>query len=366
MSNKVKIRDVAAAAGVSVSTVSRALRKNPNVRLEVRERVQRVAQDLGYRPNPLVAALMEQIRSNREQSFQGNLAYVNWCASREDFEAQSVMRRFYEGAVEAAEKLGYSLEQYFATADQMQQSRLMRTLKAKGVTGAIVMVHAPQDPVTREALSRASRTEELPFDFSAMATVGLGGRFHDPSPHFASNDQYEGGMIVAEKLDKMGYERPVVALSSYLDVITQHRFSAGFESFWKNAGRAEFVPPILFREGDRDGFLKAVEKCRPDVVVGYTNEIYDWLGESGRSVPEDIGFATFDARKHGLRQVSGLDQRHEEVAAAAVKLLIKQINADEQGLPETTLGILVSGRWVDGKSLLDRSEKGNKEKQEKS
>lgn len=51
------IEDVAAAAGVSVATVSRALRNLPNVAASTRERVQGIATDLGYRADPLATRL---------------------------------------------------------------------------------------------------------------------------------------------------------------------------------------------------------------------------------------------------------------------------------------------------------------------
>lgn len=56
-SRPVTIEDVAAAAGVSVATVSRALRGLPNVAPGTRERVQKVARELRYRPDPSASRL---------------------------------------------------------------------------------------------------------------------------------------------------------------------------------------------------------------------------------------------------------------------------------------------------------------------
>ena len=53
----VTIDDVAAAAGVSVATVSRALRGLPNVAPATAERVRTVANELRYRPAPFAAGL---------------------------------------------------------------------------------------------------------------------------------------------------------------------------------------------------------------------------------------------------------------------------------------------------------------------
>jgi transcriptional regulator with XRE-family HTH domain len=53
----VTLEDVSEAAGVSKSTASRALCNEPNVKRETRERVQAIAQTLGYVPNEAARAL---------------------------------------------------------------------------------------------------------------------------------------------------------------------------------------------------------------------------------------------------------------------------------------------------------------------
>ena len=55
---RVNIKDVAAAANISVSTTSRALNNHPDVSAETRERVLRVANELGYERNPFAHSLI--------------------------------------------------------------------------------------------------------------------------------------------------------------------------------------------------------------------------------------------------------------------------------------------------------------------
>ncbi len=57
------LKDVASAAGVSVSTASRALADNPAVATATRKRIQKLAAELGYRPNAQARALQSS-RSN--------------------------------------------------------------------------------------------------------------------------------------------------------------------------------------------------------------------------------------------------------------------------------------------------------------
>jgi LacI family transcriptional regulator len=57
MAGRVRIEDVAEAAGVSMKTVSRVLNKEPNVREDTRARVQKAVDALSYKPHPSARSL---------------------------------------------------------------------------------------------------------------------------------------------------------------------------------------------------------------------------------------------------------------------------------------------------------------------
>lgn len=57
MSGRVSIKDIAEEADTSHSTVSRALRGNPSISEETRERIQRLAREMGYTPNAVAQSL---------------------------------------------------------------------------------------------------------------------------------------------------------------------------------------------------------------------------------------------------------------------------------------------------------------------
>jgi LacI family transcriptional regulator/LacI family repressor for deo operon, udp, cdd, tsx, nupC, and nupG len=56
----ISIEDIARAAGVSHSTVSRALRDNPLISADVREQIQQLAREMGYTPNAIAQSLQMQ------------------------------------------------------------------------------------------------------------------------------------------------------------------------------------------------------------------------------------------------------------------------------------------------------------------
>lgn len=60
MTRAISIEDIARVAGVSHTTVSRALRNNPVISAEVRQRIQRLADEMGYTPNAIAQSLKGQ------------------------------------------------------------------------------------------------------------------------------------------------------------------------------------------------------------------------------------------------------------------------------------------------------------------
>ncbi len=54
---QVTIKDIAKRLNVSVSTISRALKDNPEISLKTRDLVKKVAKEMNYRPNPIAVAL---------------------------------------------------------------------------------------------------------------------------------------------------------------------------------------------------------------------------------------------------------------------------------------------------------------------
>src|SRR2546429_4205689 len=54
---EISIADIARIAGVSHTTVSRALRESPLISLDTRERIKRLANEMGYTPNAIAQSL---------------------------------------------------------------------------------------------------------------------------------------------------------------------------------------------------------------------------------------------------------------------------------------------------------------------
>ena len=55
----ISLKDLAQKAGVSISTVSRALKDSPEIGVQTRERIKQMARELNYRPNPFAISLLK-------------------------------------------------------------------------------------------------------------------------------------------------------------------------------------------------------------------------------------------------------------------------------------------------------------------
>ena len=103
---------------------------------------------------------------------------------------------------------------------------------------------------------------------------------------------------------------------------------------------------------DSASFLAWVEKCRPDVVVGFGVSYYWYLRDKGFEIPKDLGFLSL----HLLSQThkdfcAGLDQDSLGIARQSIIFLDQLIRHRERGLPKSPLELLVPPIWNEGPSL---------------
>jgi LacI family transcriptional regulator len=138
------MEDIARAAGVSRSTVSRALRNDPRLKRETCERVKKIAADLGYRPNPFVATLMADLQRKRQPTASSAFAFVTAYPSREGWRRQNPsFLDYFEGARERAASQGYVLETFWLREPGMTAERFSRMLYTRNIRGLLI---PPQPP----------------------------------------------------------------------------------------------------------------------------------------------------------------------------------------------------------------------------
>ena len=135
--------DVARAAGVSPSTVSRALNDRAEVSAKTRARVREIAHEMGYVPLPGIASLVARRKTRRPQTYSATDLLPVDILTRQYPSTTAV--RFEEIFNRLGGPLGYRYE-HFNTLDGQYASaaRLGRTLFARGYVG-LVFLHILRD-----------------------------------------------------------------------------------------------------------------------------------------------------------------------------------------------------------------------------
>lgn len=150
---------VAAASGLSKSSVSLALRDDARLSASTRARVQRIAAALGYKRNPLVSSLMTQLRqaSFQPAPFVGPLACFGFDPDQlHAFRAQALAE-------------GFTLDGLAIDAD-MRLQRTLEIMHARNVRGIIqhgpLALHPADIPSVRVA-----RPDQLATAFAVCVAL---------------------------------------------------------------------------------------------------------------------------------------------------------------------------------------------------
>lgn len=129
----VSLKTLAEAAGVSCTTVSLALRNHPRISEATRTRVQRLAVQKGYHPNPELKRLMHLLRDSRGKNTTTVLACVH-----DDTASPEVL-----SALQArAAARGYRVDLFPWTGAPVEATRLDRIFNTRAIRG--VFLHTPR------------------------------------------------------------------------------------------------------------------------------------------------------------------------------------------------------------------------------
>ncbi len=325
--------------GVSTSTVSRALRGDDRIRPEIRERVRREAELAGYRPNPMVTALMRHVRTGHRDHARWNLVWLDFETAPDRWKADPVCRIFYESARRRAESLGYPLTRVWVADPRLKKRDLSDVLLSRGVRG-ILLQGFPAGAM--------GDAERIPVRLGEFVVVGVGTAFRAPELHFASNDQHLSMQRAVRELWQLGYRRIGYVGQELIEHVVSRRFSAGYLATVQEEFGGTALRPLLTT--DKDVFVAWLTHSRPDAIVTTEDWVPRVLKRHGYRVPEDIGLAHLHV-EHDDLQLSGICQQSEEVAAAAVDIAVNAIVANEIGIPRHPKGVLIGGVWMPGKTV---------------
>ncbi|MGC3989746.1 MAG: LacI family DNA-binding transcriptional regulator [Chthoniobacteraceae bacterium] len=344
----VTLRAIAQRLGISHASVSKALRNDPKIKETTRARVQKMAREMGYRPNPMATGLAEYKRTSTIRPIQAVLAWFNFWPRPQQLREYKAFNLYWRGAQSAAEKFGYRLEE-FTVNDGVSPARLQNILLTRNIHGILI------------APLHQTMVNWLDFEWSyfsvvrlSRATMGL------PDFPLVTSAQFDSGVMALKKMLEHGYER----IGFFGHLTTRWTYLGGFlQEQMISIPKSQQIPPMLLEETITDQVLKGskaadevqarfekwLEKDQPDAILTDSHVLALLLERARRRVPEDVAVAALNTLDTPFS--AGLYQNPEEIGRVAVLVLISLINDNAHGLPEIYREILVKGTWEDGNSL---------------
>jgi len=339
------MQQVARAAGVSRNAVSLALRNDPQIPPATRERIARVAAELGYRKNPTLAHLMSELRRGARGGHRATLALINAHEERDAFRTHPTIPSYVAGCHRRAAATGYTLDEFWLHDPAADGGRLQRIFQARGIRGMILV-----------GLMRGNRLPErfLPALETAPCVV-TGVATRDPALSFACSDHHLLVTRAMERIHHLGYQRPALVLDRGIDHLVERRFSAGFriaQEMFPAEGRLEpfYTDTDTDQPRDRERFTRWLRRECPDVILTLYHRIRRWVEAAGVAVPGEIGLVQMEWRADHP-DWAGMHQNNDIVGEAAVEMLIGMIHNGERGIPGFPRATLIGSRWIDGNTV---------------
>jgi DNA-binding LacI/PurR family transcriptional regulator len=186
--------------------------------------------------------------------------------------------------------------------------------------------------------------------------VVTGVRTRAPELSFSCVDHFYLALSAFERVLALGYRKPALVLDDVIDRLVDGRFSAGILAGQKTLPPDRRVPAFTTSGQSRTapaGFKRWLDTHKPDVVFILYNAVFDWLAESGRHVPRDVGVVQLEWRS-STPEIAGMNQHNDVVGEAAVDLLVGQIYRQEVGAAPFPRATMIGATWMDGSSVMQK------------
>jgi DNA-binding LacI/PurR family transcriptional regulator len=305
----VTIKDIAQLAGVSHTTVSRALRNHPAIAPETVARIRAIAAEQGYR----VSAAARSLKTSRSQTIGIILSYLD----------DPYFSKVLEGIEDTVQPEGYSLFVAASHHDVEREQSVVDAMIEHRVDGVILCA-----PPFRVEHSRRMEGTGLP-----LAVVNNQGA--DGYQYSIDHADEQGAHQVARYLLDLGHRR-VAYLGNVQGGRTNHNRLSGFASELASAG-LPVDPDFIYNapdgrpEGGYAGaryFLSLAE--HPTAVLCFNDllavGLMRGLQEAGFSIPGDCsvtGFDNIDLAAYLNPPLTTFDQPRYQLGVTAAQLMLR-------------------------------------------
>ncbi|MEX2125877.1 MAG: LacI family DNA-binding transcriptional regulator [Woeseia sp.] len=276
--SKVGIKDIAARAGVSIATVSHALRKPGRVSEATRKKVLAAADEIGYMRNNLAASL----RTSRS----GNIVVI----------IPDVADNHVYGIIKAIEKVahrrGYSVLLGDTQGSAEREREFAAMTRSRQADGIILMSHRLPFDVTKNDLS----PDKLPPLVNVCEFTG-----YDIFPTVAIDD-LQAGIDATRHLVELGHSE-IAVITGDMETTSSQKRLQGFKTAMADAG-LQYNERLIVRGkysarcGETATGTLLMQKERPTAIFCFSDEIAMGcmyaLRQHNFEIPNDISVIGVD------------------------------------------------------------------------
>lgn len=337
---RVGLREVAAAAKVCVMTVSLALRDNPRISALTRDRIKRIATDLGYHPDPELSRLMNHLRASRTARGKIGVAVIDFYPTP-GFVENVYNARIRLGAERRAAELGFSITTMHAADYTLSLPNLLKVIRARGLEGALLLP------------SVVPMELDTTVNWNGISVVGTSKSILAPRFHCVVPNQFGNTMRLFETLQRQGRRRICAVFDELFDERTGHNFTAAVN--WRPEGRATLIVPQDASQSDRAELVAGwLAEQRPDAVFAQSDAVTAAIPRLRRTRPR-LSFQIVSLGAHNSAGFSYLDEGAELVGSGAIDLLGGMMYYHETGIPAHPRTTLIDGKLVVSRKVVGRA-----------
>lgn len=319
------ISDIARLSGVSKRTVSRVINNSPKVGQATRERVQRVIDEFGYRPNAQARGLAAG------RSYLLGLIYDNPDALYID--------QVQRGVLSVCRELGYELVVHPCDrSSDTLTSEAIGFVNRSQLDGVIVLPPIAEDNDLAGALGQA----QVPY--VRLACIAL-----DTADHVVISNERSAVAAMAEYLVRLGHRRIGYIAGPQGRKSTRERLEGFCEALQKHgcAISEEMIAhgEYTFESGKQCAEVLLAQPARPTAVFASNDAMAAGVlytaQEMGLKVPEDLSVAGFDDSMLATRirpSLTTIRRPVREMARLATTKLIASIDGRDD---EARVGIFL-------------------------
>ena len=315
--HRTSLKDLAAKLGVSIATVSRALRNSPEIGQEMQQRVKALAKELNYRPNPFARSL------RREAPKIIGVVVPN------------LVTHFYSSVLDGIEaeaaKAGYSVISANSHEDCIAEAKAVDNFIDLHVEGIIACL--AQDTTD---YSHFEEIADMGIPLVFFGRTCMSDKF---STVTANGD--EAAQMATEHLISTGSRRiAFVGGPNHLDMVKRrkHGYLEALREHRIPIDREIVMCDKIDYHTALDNTLKLLRQPnRPDAILAFNDIItfaaYTAIRQLKLKIPQDvalIGFTDDVHTEYVTPRMSVIADQSQKMGAEARRLLLKAIGGDNR------------------------------------